>query len=196
MMVDPKTGFATFDIEGSEDPTKVAGGCYSLARPIPPGATNLNQTYIFTVDSDYAANCNSTENDDIFTIPDPKNPANGMNLNGSIQTNNAEGGELQISDAASGWINTGIFPGIFTPFPAVHTLKTLYQLNRPGGIVLVNGFLYDEASYPLAPSLGTIVGADKGWADLNKVMLQIQQMLKIGGTKYQITYQHINLTWS
>jgi len=191
MVVDQNTGFATFTISGGS-PDFCAGGCYSKNIPIPPTANNLNMTLVFTVQNHTQSQ--SDENDLEITIPAPSNPKVGMTLNGSVENDNAQGGELQISDAASGWINSGVKPGVYVDGP-VYTLKVLYAMNRAKGTV-TESFLFNEAFYPIDPSIATVLGSIKGWNDLNQATLQMQQTLIINGTYYSITYQHINITAS
>jgi hypothetical protein len=187
------SGAAEFLIQGAVDPTKVAGVDYYLARPIPPGASRLCMRYVLEVNSDHTANCNSDENDCIFT------DQSEYSYNGSVQNNNAEGGMLQVSNPSAGWVDTGEVIGKYAP-DVEHELLVLYEFDFTKRTLTTVGFVFDDAFFPVPANVATVPGASKGWTDKMQVIVQLQQMLTVAAgaqnKSYVITYKHVDLCWS
>jgi hypothetical protein len=149
--------------------------------------------YVLNVNADHDSNCNSDENDQIFT------DENEINYNGSVQNNNTEGGELQVSNPAAGWVNTGNVIGKYAP-NVDHELLVLYEFDFTKRTLTTLGFVFDDAFFSVPANVATVPGAAKGWTDKMKVTVQLQQTLTVAAgaqnKSYVITYLHVDLTWS
>lgn len=147
----------------------VQGGPYATMmaysqRPWLYGS-KLQTDFDLTLDA-ASANFQIIETDTILSTPDK------YNLNGSVQLNYAEGGQLQIVNAAGAWVDVpGAKPGILAA--GVHHYTVLYGWNATTHLYGVMSIAVDSGTYLVPASMQGLSGVASTWSPGATFQLQL-----------------------
>lgn len=156
------------------------------ARPILPNTGKLSLSFELMIDANVASSAQAIEFDTRLSI-------SGLNYNFSSQIDIAAGWQLQISDAAGGWVSTGYNVPKLAPLE-YHSFLYQYSFDTTKKLYSTLEIEIDNAPYPIPSTLQNLAPQNLGWAD--SCSLQVQQDLGSKGGAFSQLMRNIQYAWS
>jgi hypothetical protein len=166
--------------------TAYADWLAAISRPICPNSGKLSLAFEVIVDEDSLTSAQALEFDTKLSIA-------SYIYNFSSQLNYAEGGTLQISNAAGSWIDTGFKPGKLTPL-TWHTFVFNYSFNTSTKTYSFVSAEIDGVLYTIPANLQNLKAVESNWAD--SANFQVQLDLNSVGGSFSEALQNVEYVWN